>query len=74
MTDEYTPTTDEMRVWVAMVDGAAGHRGESVARFDRWLAAHDAEVKAEAIAEGFQAGQAHESEHRATKEPEGGAS
>ena len=50
----YTPTTDEVRasyIWSTMlltqsraVDGIGAHR------FDRWLAAHDAEVRAQALA------------------------
>ena len=50
----YTPTTDEVRasyIWSTMlltqsraVDGIGGHR------FDRWLATHDAEVRAQALA------------------------
>lgn len=38
---EYTPTTDEIQAIMGPSDG----------RFDRWLAAHDAEVRADAIAE-----------------------
>ena len=42
---EYTPTDDEVRVaWILSRDYAHG------AEFDRWLAAHDAEV-AERIAQ-----------------------
>lgn len=39
MADEYTPTTDDIRV------------GRPKGWFDRWLAQHDAEVKAEALEE-----------------------
>lgn len=49
---EYTPNTDEMRenyarslLWPAQADPARA------AYFDRWLAAHDAEVRAGAVAE-----------------------
>ena len=53
MSDEYTPTASEIRLsWVfAVVNGSrlndVSSRLEGAAEeFDRWLAAHDAEVKA----------------------------
>ena len=58
MTD-YTPTTEEVReeyVYgaqeVDLDDRVVVSFDEADARFDRWLAAHDAEVKAEAWDEG----------------------
>jgi len=50
MSEPYTPSTAEFREWVAFVDMQAGHRGESLARFHRWLSAHAAEVAAQAVA------------------------
>ena len=46
---EYTPTTDDIRNTYAFLRVEADE-------FDRWLAAHDAEVKAEAWDEGYSAG------------------
>jgi len=58
MTDVYTPTDIEIRMsWiVAVVNGSRMDVAESrietgKAEFDRWLAAHDAEVKAELVKE-----------------------
>ena len=51
---EYTPTTDEVRE--NYVDATAhGYKDVSEAQdmFNRWLAAHDREIKAEAWDEGF---------------------
>lgn len=48
MTDPYTPTTEEVR---ALYDERT-EPGE----FDRWLAAHDAEVAAKADLRGFNRG------------------
>lgn len=48
MTD-YTPTTDRVREVYTFAGSSAGP-GASAAQFDRWLAAHDAEVRAEATA------------------------
>ena len=46
MTD-YTPTTAEIRAgWM----DSGTHEERDAAEFDRWLAAHDAEVKAKALA------------------------
>lgn len=64
MTDQYTPSTDEVRgVYVASnfrscfeSSGPTQAKKEWVAEFDRWLAAHDAEVRAEAWDEGFTSG------------------
>lgn len=43
----YTPTTDEVRASYA-VDGIGAPSLANGHRFDRWLAAHDAEVRAQA--------------------------
>lgn len=43
----YTPTTDEVRASYA-VDGIGAPSLANSHRFDRWLAAHDAEVRAQA--------------------------
>jgi len=68
MSDEYTPTTDQVRnnmaFGVAMAHFAPeeasnveypipGWRGRAKSEFDLWLAAHDAEVKADAWCEGY---------------------
>lgn len=62
MTAEFTPTTEDVRerYWLATVNdtdfpGAEGAASRLRAEFDRWLAQHDAEVKAEAWDEGAQA-------------------
>lgn len=50
---EYTPTTKDVReVWIYAQD-ITHDEGEDFhgAEFDRWLAAHDAEVQAQAVAE-----------------------
>lgn len=64
MTDEYTPTTEEVRS--SFASNQFVQRGEfefellaedeAGAEFDRWLAAHDAEVAAKAWDEGHDAG------------------
>lgn len=58
---EYTPTTEEIREyvetggeprpWVALDDAEKSREQARVAAFDRWLAAHDAEVRAGVVAE-----------------------
>lgn len=51
--DDYTPTTKQVRraymagMWQAFIASA----GEHAAEFDRWLAAHDAQARAEAGAQ-----------------------
>ena len=45
-----TPTTDEVRASYA-VDGIGAPSLANGHRFDRWLAAHDAEVRAQALNE-----------------------
>lgn len=48
---DYTPTTEEVRDWIAWSDQPRDRFGgpESAAEaFDRWIAAHDAEVLAAA--------------------------
>ncbi len=54
MADDYTPTTKEVR-WDFNESDTARDRfggwGSAGAAFDRWLAAHDAEVRAAALAE-----------------------
>ena len=44
-----TPTTDEVRAFYA--DGIGAPSLATGRRFDRWLAAHDAEVRAQALNE-----------------------
>ena len=49
MSDDYTPTTEQVRenfIWGAVDRGYTDDGIEGPA-FDRWLAAHDAEVRAE---------------------------
>ena len=46
MSDEYTPTTGEVQQIFWLGDSEEATFAESCNRFDRWLAAHDAEVKA----------------------------
>ncbi|WP_217183389.1 hypothetical protein [Streptomyces sp. AC495_CC817] len=50
---EYTPTTEEVRDYIRAADRVTAHMfsgaADSVEAFDRWLAAHDAEVRAAAI-------------------------
>ena len=46
----YTPTADEVRASYA-VDGIGAPSLANGHRFDRWLAAHDAEVRAQALNE-----------------------
>jgi hypothetical protein len=48
--DEYTPTTDEVRDRASAQAGYTSGMVEAMtAEFDRWLAAHDAEVAAKAL-------------------------
>ncbi|MBT2485781.1 MULTISPECIES: hypothetical protein [unclassified Microbacterium] len=49
--DEYTPT--DMEVEVRFITGAGhnSHPGSRKEQYDRWLAAHDAQVRAAAISE-----------------------
>lgn len=54
MTDEYTPTTEQ--VLDNYVEGMSAFYGDSgqveyARQFDRWLAAHDAEIRAKACDE-----------------------
>ena len=59
MSDEYTPTTDEIRRdWVQLSADAYSLVTDdadevAVAEFDRWLEAHDREVAEKAWDEGF---------------------
>lgn len=46
----YVPTTEEVRASYA-VDGIGAPSLANGHRFDRWLAAHDAEVRAQALRE-----------------------
>ena len=51
---EYVPTTEQVRGAYAragFLPVSDGERNERRAAFDRWLAAHDREVKAEALRE-----------------------
>ena len=61
MTQEYTPTTDQVRIeYVGVdpdnVDAVTNADFIAAARFDRWLAAYDAQIRAEAWDEGFTEG------------------
>ena len=48
----YTPTTDDVRdEWIESGQGSPTVRLHAGAAFDRWLAAHDAEVAAQALRE-----------------------
>jgi hypothetical protein len=47
MTQEFIPTTVTVREMFAHGDSASYE--DSVAAFDRWLAAHDAQIRAEAL-------------------------
>lgn len=49
MTDENTPSTEDVRNWFAYGSGPRHTWDESRQDFDRWLAAHDAQVRAEAL-------------------------
>ena len=52
MANEYTPTTEEVRaVYVAGTPPHMVTVTDGNAEFDRWLAAHDRAVKAEALRE-----------------------
>jgi hypothetical protein len=54
MSEQYTPDTDEIReqfLW----EFTGEKEGKAAAAFDRWLAAHDAEVAAAAWDEGHNA-------------------
>lgn len=63
---EYTPTTDEIREyietggeprpWVELDEAEKAREKARVAAFDRWLAAHDSEVRARALVQGFREG------------------
>lgn len=47
MPDTYTPTTDEVREAYAGYAWLGPGRSDVTPEFDRWLAAHDAQVRAE---------------------------
>ena len=43
--DDYTPTTEDVRlIWIVSQTGCTAR-----AEFDRWLAAHDAEVREQTL-------------------------
>ena len=57
MTDDYTPTTKEVRVEYTsgrFNDGIGPSWKQTEPDFDRWLAAHDRETAARAWDEGFE--------------------
>ena len=71
----YTPTTDDVRdEWIESGQGSPTVRLHAGAAFDRWLAAHDAEVAAQAWDEGHRASEREYeckfSGHPGTKEGE----
>ncbi|WP_288870834.1 hypothetical protein [uncultured Microbacterium sp.] len=48
--NNYTPTTEQVRTeWIESGTNAPGPRLHAAVAFDRWLAAHDAEVRARAF-------------------------
>ena len=48
----YTPTTDDVRdEWIESGQGSPTVRLHAGAAFDRWLAAHDRDVRAQALRE-----------------------
>ena len=49
MADEYVPTTEQVRYAYA-TRMAPVRDGERYAEFDRWLAAHDAEIREQTLA------------------------
>lgn len=56
MSEPYTPTTEDIRAAyenraIIGPPAMAADYEEAAAQFDRWLAAHDAKVKAEALRE-----------------------
>lgn len=56
MTEQYTPTTEDIREYVETADRVTAHMfshdtPDAAKAFDRWLAAHDAQVRAEALRE-----------------------
>lgn len=59
MADEYTPTTDKVRAayLTSRTREVPRKVGDVMAEFDRWLAAHDRAVKAEALREAADAWQ-----------------
>lgn len=60
MADEYTPTTEDVRLWysVGVWNDGVG-RDTDGSEFDRWLAKRDREVSAKAWGEGWAAGNAY---------------
>ena len=48
MSDDYTPTTEEVRDYFAHGQFSDMEEREGVARFNRWLADHDRQVAEEA--------------------------
>ena len=57
MADEYVATTEQVRaVWAAwaeyggLTNAPSGHTDDHLAAFDRWLAAHDAEIREQTLA------------------------
>lgn len=75
MTNEYTPTTEEVRDGFATEQLAAWRDGRLLAEFDRWLAAHDAGVRATALEEAAQIAEAYQREaaKSAEKDKDAGA-
>lgn len=51
MTEPYIPTTEDVRFEYAEWGGEDSYRERRTGDFDRWLAAHDSEVRAQADAE-----------------------
>lgn len=57
---KYTPTTEEVRArYSADEFGNSAGLSDPCPEFDRWLAEHDRQVKAEAWEEGWDAGLQH---------------
>lgn len=57
MSDDYTPTTEEVRGWYGHRNGARFYNSrltKSLSEFDRWLADHDAAL-IESLADDYEA-------------------
>lgn len=71
--NEYTPTTDEVRInYIGTTPEFAAEKPwqeHRPAEFDRWLDAHDAEVREEAWDEGWERGRSDEAYAVTTANP-----
>lgn len=55
MTEEYIPTTEQVRDFIEAADRVLASPGNSVEAFDRWLARTLSEARAEALREAYAA-------------------